>query len=108
MSPSTAPIQPAFTLDQRNAITAWSYRRPHGRRVRIVTRHPDFLEMAEIFQRHPPAVLYLMNPTDRGTVFLARASGGAWEMEAVEPALAQVLPLAAVSWPQPAATPGRI
>lgn len=100
--------QPAFTLTQRNAITTWSSRRPQGLRARIVTHHPDYLEIAEIFHRHTSAVLYSMNPTDRGTVFLARASGGAWELSGVEAALAQVLILEAMSWAQAIADMGAI
>ena len=98
--------QPAFTVVQRNAITTWSSRRPHGLRARIVTHHPDYLEIAEIFHRPHSAVLYSMNPTDRGTVFLARASGGAWELSGVETALAQVLILEAMSWAQAVANMG--
>ncbi len=98
--------QPAFTLVQRNAITTWSSRRPEGLRARIVTHHPDYLEIAEIFHRHTSAVPYSMNPTDRGTVFLARALGGAWELSGVETALAQVLTLEAMSWAQAVANMG--
>ncbi len=91
--PQPVPRQPAFTLDQVATITKWSCSRPLGLRVRIVTHHQDFLEVAEIFLRHPPAVLYLMNPTDCGTVFLVRPSGGAWELDTLESALAKVLTL---------------
>jgi hypothetical protein len=34
-----------------------------------------------------------MNPTDCGTVFLVRPSGGAWELGTLESALAKVLTL---------------
>jgi len=87
----------AFRLAQLSAITTWSSRRPHGLRARIVTHRPDFLEVAEIFVRHPPAVRYLMNPTGRGTVSLARLSGGAWKLRTVEAALAKVVTLEAKS-----------
>ena len=100
--------QPAFTLAQHNAITTWSSRRPHGLRARIVTHHSDYLEIAKIFHRPTSAVPYSMNPTDRGTVFLARASGGAWELSGIETALAQVLTLEAMSWAQAVASMGSL
>ena len=100
--------QPAFTLVQHNAITTWGSRRPQGLRARIVTHHPDYLEIAEVFHRPHSAVLYSMNPTDRGTVFLARASGGAWELSGIETALAQVLILEAMSWAQAVASVGNL
>ena len=90
-APRSVPRHPAFTLDQVAAITKWSCARPLGLRVRIATHHQDFLEVAEVFLRHPPAVLYSMNPTDCGTVFLARSLGGAWELGTLELALAKVL-----------------
>jgi hypothetical protein len=64
---------------------------PSDLRVRIVTHHQDFLEVAEVFRRHPAVVLYLMNPTGCGTVFLVRSAGGAWELGTLELALAMVL-----------------
>ena len=85
--------QPAFTLDQTATITRWSCSRPLGLRIRIVTHHQDFLQVAEVFLRHPATVLYLMNPTDCGTVFLVRSLGGAWELDTLESALAKVLAL---------------
>ncbi len=94
-APRTIARHPAFTLDQVATITTWSCSRPLGLRVRIATHHQDFLEVAEIFFRHPPAILYLMNPTDCGTVFLVRSSGGAWELGTLELALAKVLTLEA-------------
>ena len=100
--------QPAFTLVQHHAITTWGSRRPQGLRARIVTHHRDYLEIAEIFCRQTAAVLYSMNPTDRGTVFLARASGGTWELSGVETALAQVLILEAMSWAQAVANMGTL
>ena len=108
MTPAFLNRQPAFTVAQRNAITTWSSRRPQGLRARIVTHHPNYLEIAEIFHRHTSAVPYSMNPTDRGTVFLARASGGAWELGGVETALAQVLILEAMSWAQAVASMGTL
>lgn len=93
MPAAAGPCHPAFTLAQLDAITAWSSGRPHGLRARIATHHPGFLEAAEISLRHSPAVRYAMNPTDRGTVFLARSSGGAWELGTVEAALDKVLAL---------------
>ena len=87
------PRQPAFTLDQTSVITRWSCSHPLGLRIRIVTHHQDFLEVAEVFLRYPATVLYLMNPTDRGTVFVVRPSGGAWELDTLEAALAKVLAL---------------
>jgi len=47
-----------------------------------------------------------MNPTDRGTVFLARSSGGAWELGTVEAALDKVLALDAESPELTAPSPG--
>jgi hypothetical protein len=94
-APRAIPRHPAFTLDQVATITRWSCSRPLGLRVRIATHHQDFLEVAEIFFRHPPSVLYLMNPTDCGTVFLVRSSGGAWELGTLELAFAKVLTLEA-------------
>ena len=91
--PQPVSRQPAFTLDQIAVITRWSCSRPLGLRVRIVTHHQDFLEVAEVFLRYPATVLYLMNPTDCGTVFLVRSLGGAWELDTLESALAKVLAL---------------
>lgn len=96
MSVATAPVlsvQPAFTRAQSFAITTWRAAGYLGLRARIVTHHPDFLEVAELSQAFPPAVRYLINPTDRGTVFLVRASGGAWELATIEKVLAKVLKL---------------
>ena len=93
MAPRPIFRQPAFTLDQVASITKWSCSRPLGLRVRLVTHLQDFLEVAEVFRRHPAAVLYLMNPTDCGTVFLVRPLGGAWELATLELALAKVLTL---------------
>ena len=90
-APRSVPWHPAFTLGQVAAITEWSCARPLGLRVRIATHHQDFLEVAEVFLRHPPVVLYLMNPTDCGTVFLVRSLGGAWELGTLDLALAKVL-----------------
>ena len=92
---SSPPVsrQPAFTLDQTATITRWSCSRPLGLRIRIVTHHQDFLEVAEVFLRHPATVLYLMNPTDCGTVFLVRPLGGTWELDTLEAALLKVLAL---------------
>ena len=95
-APRSVSRQPAFTLEQITTITKWSCSRPLGLRVRIATHNSDFLEIAEIFLRHPPAVLYLMNPTDCGTVFLVRSSGGAWELGTLDLALAKVLTLEAM------------
>jgi len=67
----------------------------YGLRARIVTHRPNFLKVAETFVRHPPAVRYLMNPTARGTVSLARLSGGGWKLRMVEAALAKVVTLEA-------------
>ena len=89
------PMQPAFTLEQTTALTAWSANRPAGLRVRMVTSHPDFLEVAEVYRRHPAGIRYLLNPTDCGTVFLVRTSGGAWELGSVEMALTKLLVLEA-------------
>ncbi len=89
-TPRSVPQHPAFTLDQVATIMKWNCARPLGLRMRIVTHHQDFLEVAEIFLRHPAAVLYSMNPTDCGTVFLARSLGGAWELGTLELALAKV------------------
>ncbi len=86
-------LQPAFTRAQSFAIITWRAAGYLGLRARIVTHHPDFLEVAELFQSFPPAVRYLINPTDCGTVFMVRAAGGAWELATVERALAKVLKL---------------
>ncbi len=87
------PVQPAFTRAQSIAITTWRAAGYLGLRARIVTHHPEFLEVAELSQASPQAVCYLINPTDRGTVFMVRASGGAWELATVERVLAKVLKL---------------
>ncbi len=92
-APRSVPRHPAFTLGQVATITKWSGARPLGLCVRIATHHQDFLEVAEIFLRHSPVVLYLMNPTDCGTVFLVRSLGGAWELGTLDLALAKVLVL---------------
>lgn len=86
-------VQPAFTHAQSFTITTWKAAGYLGLRARILTHHPDFLGVAELFQKFPPTVRYLINPTDCGTVFMVRASGGAWELATVERALAKVLKL---------------
>jgi len=75
----------------------WSSSHPQGVRATIVTQHPDFLEAAEIVQCQSLMARYLMNPTDRGTVFLAWSSSGARELRSAGTALAKALALAIVS-----------
>ena len=90
---TTTTIHPAFTLAEFAAITIWSAARPTGLRARVVRHHPDFPEAAEIYQRHPAAVLFLLHPTERDTVVLTQSSGGWQEFGSVEDALAGVLKL---------------
>jgi len=68
-----------------------AFEHPRGLRATIVKQHPDVLEAAEIVQCPPLMARYLMNPTDRGTVFLARSSSGARELRSARTALAKVL-----------------
>ncbi len=87
------PHHPAFTLAQLNVIVTWDGTRPYGLCARIAADHPDFLEVAEIFQGQPPRLRYLMHPTVQGTVMLSRPSGGEWELPTVERALTRLLTL---------------
>lgn len=87
------PAQPAFTLAQLRAIVGWSAGRPFGLCSTIVTSHPQFLELIEVFAGDPLNVRYLLHPTESGAVVLTRAEGGVWELPTIERALTRLLML---------------
>ncbi len=89
----STPDYPAFTLAQHATIASWSGARPFGLRARVISDHPDFLEIAEISQCQPGRLRYMMHPTDCGTVVLSRLSGGEWELPTIERALTRLLML---------------
>lgn len=84
---------PPFTLEQLTSLATWNLLRPAGLGVRIARDHERFPEVAVLFRHDPEDARYLMNPTTRGTVVLARSPDGKWSLATVEAALAKVLAL---------------
>ena len=97
----TAPL-PAFTIGQLEALYAWSSKRPRGFRHVLAHCYDMAEEVAEITQREAHDHLYRILPAAHGRATLEAADGyGAWELDTVEAALAELLTIEAgleVEW----------
>lgn len=92
---STTRLDPAFSLSQLETLVAWGAAHPDGFRANIAPDYKNFLEVAEVYGRDPGDILYLLSPTEGGTIILAAVPNGEWELPTVEAALAKVLELEA-------------
>ena len=89
---SDPAILPAFTIGQHKALLAWSSTRPRGFRHVLAHCYSTAEEVAELTQREAYDHLYRIFPASHGRVTLEMADGsGAWELDTIEAALAELL-----------------